>query len=302
MAHAKTRRTRRTAAGGASPPTRVPSLIRPELAGAALIVLAAALIPYLLPLASALRAARDGLVGAVGLHAFTLAVLAMGLGALLALRRGAWLRRRERHLAGAALLLAFSAGLLGFWRPDATVGAIDLRAASAGGDAGRLLTGGPIAVLAWLAAPPFAFALLWPRTAARLLRASPRACARAAARLWRLGPGPVLAAALARLRRFGASGLPDAPPDPYAGLRAPPPAPAAAHAAPPAPRPPRRRPPPPPRTRGKSPAASRWRCTSTPPRAAPATPATAGSSRRSSCSPSPSRSRPPPPTGSAARG
>ena len=232
MAHAKTRRTRRPAADGASPLTRASRLIRPEIAGAALIVLAAALIPYLLPLAGALRAARDGLVGALGLHAFTLAVLALGLGALLALRRGAWLRRRARHLAGAALLLAFSAGLLGLWRPDAIVGSIDLRAASAGGDAGRLLTSGPIAVLAWLAALPPAFALLWPRTAARLLRASPRASARAAAWLWRHGPRPVLAAALVRLRRFGASGLPEAPPDPFAELRAPPP-PAPAPAPPP---------------------------------------------------------------------
>ncbi|MDA1061746.1 MAG: hypothetical protein O2895_02375, partial [Chloroflexi bacterium] len=149
MARTKSRRaparTRARSAGA-----RLPRLLRPEVIGTALVVVAAALLPYLLPLTSVLREARDGLVETFGVHVFTLVSAVAMLGMLLALRRLRWLGGRTRHLAGIALLLIFSAGLLGLWRPSASVGAVDLSATSAGGDAGRWLTSGWLVASAWL--------------------------------------------------------------------------------------------------------------------------------------------------------
>ena len=171
MARAKTRRASRRTAASSFP--RLRRLICPELLGTLLVVVAVATLPYLLPLTAVLRSARDELVGALGLHVFSGVAAVAALGAVLALRKSEWLIRRRRHIAGAALLLLFSAGLLSLWRPETRVGSVDLGETSAGGDLGRLLTGGWLLGLAWLATLPAAFALLWPRTAARLLRATP---------------------------------------------------------------------------------------------------------------------------------
>ena len=90
MARTKTRRTRRRAADMRRRRLpRLPTLFRPDLIGAALVVLGVALLPYLLPLTSVLRSARDELVAAIGLHVFTVVVLLAALGVLLAFRRGA---------------------------------------------------------------------------------------------------------------------------------------------------------------------------------------------------------------------
>jgi len=148
-------------------------LARPEILGAALVVAAVAVIPYLLPLAGLLRDARNGAVGALGVHVFTATMLLAILGMLVATRQGAWLKRRRRHLMGLLLLLMFTAGALGFWYPERTVGAIDLREHSAGGDLGRVITDHPAGVAAWLLSLPVGFALLWPVTARRIIAQTP---------------------------------------------------------------------------------------------------------------------------------
>ena len=211
MARTKSRRSpaRARARSARARLPRPPRLLRPEVVGTALVVLAAAILPYLLPLTSVLREARDGLVGTFGVHVFTIVTAVALLGVLLALRRVRWLRGHARHLAGLALLLVFTAGLLGLWRPSASVGAVDLGATSAGGDAGRWLTGGWLAATAWLLTLPAGFALLWPRTAARMLRATPGEAARDGAWLWRHGPRQALAELGGRLRRFGEPDVPD---------------------------------------------------------------------------------------------
>lgn len=171
-------------------------LIRPELAGTLLVVLAAALLPQLLPLAGVFDDARDGLVRALGLHAVTVVVLLAAWGGLLAVRRGRWLRQHRRHVLGAAVLLVFSAGLLGRWFPESQVGTVDLAARSAGGDVGRLLVRSAAATAVWAAALPLGFTLLWPRTALALLRATPLALGAAALGLWRLAPHGAVARAI----------------------------------------------------------------------------------------------------------
>ena len=88
---ARTKARRSPTRGHARPASaRLPSpprLLRPEVVGTALVVLAAAILPYLLPLTSVLREARDGLVETFGVHVFTIVTAVAIVGMLLALRR-----------------------------------------------------------------------------------------------------------------------------------------------------------------------------------------------------------------------
>jgi S-DNA-T family DNA segregation ATPase FtsK/SpoIIIE len=198
MARTKPRRSRgqRSRAGAA---VSIPDiltvgrlLLRPQVLGTLLVVLAAAALPYLLPLTGVIDDARDGIVRALGLHAFTLVVVIAAWGGLLALRRGGWIARHRRHVLGTAVAVVFSAGLLGRWYPDSQVGAVDLAASSAGGDAGRWLARDALITAGWAAMLPLGYALLWPRTTAALLRSAPFAAGRAAAWLWRLGAAQLI--------------------------------------------------------------------------------------------------------------
>ena len=148
-------------------------LVRPELVGTVLVVLAAAALPFLLPLAGIIADARDESVRILGLHVFTLVVALASAGLLIAFRQGDWAVRRRRHLIGALGLLGFIGGLLGHWYPDRLVGDIDLGIHSAGGDLGRALASWPAGVGIWAVLGITGFALLWPRSAAALMRAMP---------------------------------------------------------------------------------------------------------------------------------
>ena len=173
----KTRRTggKRGSARSASIPdilTIGRFLFRPEMVGTALVVFAFAALPMLLPLASVLDDARDAIVRGLGLHAFTLVLVVAFFGAVLALRRGAWLGRHRRHVLGIGVLLVLAAGPLGRWYPAGEVGTVDLAVQSAGGDLGRRLTANGLAMLAWAFTLPLGFTLLWPRTTATIDRKS----------------------------------------------------------------------------------------------------------------------------------
>ena len=194
---------------------RLRRLVRPETLGGALVVTALAVLAYLLPLdsvpvADVLARARDAFVELFGVHVFTLVALVAALGALIAARRIRWLRHHERHMLGAALLLVFSSGLLGLWSPDVEIGGVGLDTASAGGEAGRWLSGSFLVGLGWILTAVAGFTLLWPRTSARIARATPRASVRTGAWVWRHGPRQALAAAVARVKRLGQSDVPNA--------------------------------------------------------------------------------------------
>ena len=220
MARTKTRpSTRPPAAQTARASTpwtrRLRPLARPESLGGALVVIAAAILIYLLPLdavpvADVLARARDGFVELFGVHVFTVVALLAALGALVATRRVHRLRHHERHLGGAALVLVFSSGLLGLWRPDVVIGGIGLDAASAGGEAGRWLSGSVLVGLGWILTGLAGFTLLWPRTSARIARATPGASIRASVWAWQHGPRQAIAALVASVRRFGESDVPNA--------------------------------------------------------------------------------------------
>ncbi len=216
MARTRTRRTRAARSAAPAIPditTLARGVLRPEVVGTVLVVLAVASIPYLVPLTGVIGEFRDLLVEALGLHVFTLIVLLAAAGILLVTRRMDVLAEHRRHIAGLLALLAFVAGILGFWQPDTRVGGVDFREVSAGGDAGRALHANAIAVVAWLALFALAFALLWPRTARAFVSNAPRATLDMLRWLWGLGLhrhlGHALAAIpglLARLNR-----RPDAP-------------------------------------------------------------------------------------------
>ena len=301
MARTNTRRSTSRPTPGAASRSIMRRVLRPEIVGTVLVVLAAALLLYLLPqipLTRIVNDARDELVGAFGLHVFTLVVLTLAVGLLLALRQGKRLRGRARHLAGAALLLVFSAGALGFWGPDVIVGEVDLGEASAGGSIGGALTGGGLATIAWVAALVVGFTLLWPRTALALLRAAPPALGRGLSWLWRHAVRPAGRSVAAHVRSYRMRRRdPGAASHPYADLRADLPVAAglptrlesgsASAAVDPEPAPGGRSP----SLRSRCrPSRSRWTSSTT--SAAGDTPATAGSSRQSSCSRRRSRSRP----------
>ncbi len=181
---------RRTQQGGTPDLLTVGRLvIRPSVVGAVILLLAAVALPGVIVLPGRLLDARAEAVSLLGLHQATLALLSAAAAALLLLGDrgpglGGPLWRHRRHVLGAALLLAFSWGLLGMWRPLLTLDGVDLQAASAGGALGRSLTTWP-RLLPWLLCLPAGFALLWPRTATGLARRAPGACARLARSVWR---------------------------------------------------------------------------------------------------------------------
>ena len=188
-------------------------MMRPEIIGTALVVLAAAAMPYLVPLTGVIGAARDGLVALFGLHVFTVIGLLAGLGAVLALRRGYLLRRRLRHIAGGLLLILFVAGLLGLWHPSTQVGEVNLAQVSAGGALGRVMTSTWWAALLWLGLLAAGFALLWPRSAQHIARETPGTTWEVMKWVWSLRldrhAGRALASTPALLRRLNTR--PDAP-------------------------------------------------------------------------------------------
>jgi len=216
MARTRTRRSRAARSAAPALPdisTVARGVLRPEVLGTILVVLAVASIPYLVPLTGVVGEFRDLLVQAFGLHVFTLIVLLAGAGVLLATKRADLLGRHARHIAGMLALLVFLAGLLGLWQPATRVGGVDFAEVSAGGDAGRALTSNVYATLAWLGLLVAGFALLWPRTARAVATNAPRVLWETLRWLWDLGLhrrlGHALAAVpgvLARLNR-----RPDAP-------------------------------------------------------------------------------------------
>ncbi|OGO45719.1 MAG: hypothetical protein A2W34_01075 [Chloroflexi bacterium RBG_16_64_32] len=141
--------------------------IAPWLALAVVAVLAVSM-PWLAPLI--VEAFED----AFRLFGFGLAlvVAAVSANVRIALRRSLTIDRRFLRIwGGLHLMLLFALGLLGFFRPEWSVGDVPFADVSAGGNAGLLLASSALGILAWVAASLTGLGLLWPPGA----RASGRA-------------------------------------------------------------------------------------------------------------------------------
>ncbi len=191
MARTKARRTRSTRRNSQSSIPDITTvgryLVKPEVVGTLLIVLAVASVPYLIPFTGVLGEGRNGLVELLGLHVFTLILLVAGFGLMLALRSRTTRRPRPRHIAGLVTGFVVLAGILGRWYPDVQVGDVALHSVSAGGEFGRLFAGSLWGTTAWILAWPLAFALLWPRTARTVAQEAPGTTAEVARWTWELG-------------------------------------------------------------------------------------------------------------------
>jgi len=107
-------------------------------------------------------AIRDGLVQLFGIGS---ALVAIGLAVTVwLLLRGRWSNSSIfwRLWLGASLAIVVALGLLSLWQPSWTIGDVSLAEATAGGEAGRLLTISSTGVLAMVAAALLSASLFWP--------------------------------------------------------------------------------------------------------------------------------------------
>ena len=141
-------------------------LFRLEAVGILLLVLALLAIPSLVPATRGLTDLRDGFVRTFGLLVFSFVALLAYLGLVVLRRRLDETFADWRTWAVVGLVAVFASGLLGFFRPDWTLGGVTLGEVTAGGNVGHALASNPIGIVAWLASGIAAFALITPAGAA----------------------------------------------------------------------------------------------------------------------------------------
>ena len=147
----------------ASPLASVGKLVfRLEAIGVALLAIALLAIPWLVPATRGATDLRDSIVSTFGLLVFALIGLIAYLGLAVIRRRFDQVFASWRPWAIGFLILAFTSGLLGFFRPDWQLGGVFLADVTAGGDLGYLLAGSPLGILAWLTLGLASFAIITP--------------------------------------------------------------------------------------------------------------------------------------------
>jgi len=137
-------------------------IFRIEAVGVALLAVALLAIPWLVPATRGATELRDGMVSMFGLLVFALIGLIAFMGLAVILRRFDQVFASWRPWAIGFLILAFTSGLLGFFRPDWQLGGVFLHDVTAGGDLGHLMAGSALGVLAWLVLGLGAFAVITP--------------------------------------------------------------------------------------------------------------------------------------------
>lgn len=148
-------------------------LFRLETLGVALLLLALVSIPWLVPVTRGVSDLRDGLVRGFGAFVFLFVLLLALLGWLTLRRRLGDALSHWRPWVIAALWTGFAMGVASFFHPTWRLGETTLTEVSAGGNLGRMLTGGPLGILVWLALGAAAFSLTWPRLALAAARRTP---------------------------------------------------------------------------------------------------------------------------------
>jgi S-DNA-T family DNA segregation ATPase FtsK/SpoIIIE len=166
----------RTAKGG----VRRPSVRRKKSSAASLqkfaqgqlgwaIVLAGAAVGLSIVFFNPLRDGVEAVLETLGLGVL-LIVAAVAMDVRVALRRPDITKEFLRLVAGWHLMLAAAFGVASLIKPDWSAGDVHFAKTSLGGDFGRLLTGSPIGVLAWLGIGGAGLALIFPKRALQVWR------------------------------------------------------------------------------------------------------------------------------------
>ena len=149
------------------------AMLRPEYVGLALVLVAVAVVPWLIPVTDVVAAVVGFFMRWLGLGALPAVLLAAAIGMgvshhMLPRSLVFW-----RRLMGVLVLGVVLLGLLSFYRPDWTAGDARLDEVSAGGELGKSLFSSPLALLTWLALMLAGTTLVAPRAVAALTRRSP---------------------------------------------------------------------------------------------------------------------------------
>ena len=123
-----------------------------------------------MPATRGLTDLRDGSVRTFGLLVFAFIGLVAYVGLAVLRRRLDETFADWRTWAVAGLVAAFASGVLGFFRPNWTLGGVTLDEVTAGGNLGHALASNSIGIIIWLAAGAGAFALITPAGAAATAR------------------------------------------------------------------------------------------------------------------------------------
>jgi S-DNA-T family DNA segregation ATPase FtsK/SpoIIIE len=150
-------------------------LFRWEALGVALVVVAVASIPWLVPVTTGLSETRDVLVETLGIGVFLLIVLLSIFGWLI-IRRALFetFYVYWRRWLVSLFLAGFALGSLGLVRPDWRLGGATLSDVTAGGNWGHALVASPPGIVGWWSLLLAAAVVVWPRGSLRLARRSPR--------------------------------------------------------------------------------------------------------------------------------
>lgn len=149
------------------------SFLKPEFIGLAIAALTLAAIPFVVDVTAVAAEARDWLMRTFGLGLFILAALSV-LGGFAISRRAYDERARfARRAVGTLCLGLFAWGALGLNKAEWTLGGVDFREVTLGGDIGRRFVAGWLGKLAWLSTLVLAAALLAPGATRAFARNAP---------------------------------------------------------------------------------------------------------------------------------
>ncbi len=149
------------------------SFLRPEFIGLAIAALTLAAIPFVVDVAAIAAETRDWLMRTFGFGVFVLAALSVFGGLAISRRAYDAPNRFARLGAGAVCLGLFTWGALGLNRAEWTLGGVDFREVTLGGDIGRYMVAGLLGKLAWLSTLVLAAALLAPGATRAFARNAP---------------------------------------------------------------------------------------------------------------------------------
>ncbi|MSQ61380.1 MAG: DNA translocase FtsK [Dehalococcoidia bacterium] len=161
------------ARGGPRLGEAIVAALRPDYVGLTLALLAVAVVPWLIPITDLVAAVVGFFVRWLGVGALPAVLVAVAIGMGLSRRMLPRSLVFWRRLTGVLVLGVVLLGLLSFYRPDWTAGNAHLDEVSAGGEIGKSLFSGALAVLSWLALSLAGTTLVAPRTMAALARRSP---------------------------------------------------------------------------------------------------------------------------------